>query len=45
MNFMIIRRFLMYFADFRANFLRFFDDFVLLAQMGIEETPSTSEIL
>ena len=32
----------MYFADFRANFLRFFDDyFVLLAQMGIEETPST----
>ena len=33
MNFLIIRRFL---------FLRFFDDyFVLLAQMGIEETPST----
>ena len=42
MNFMIIRRFLMYFAGFRANFLRFFDDyFVLLAQIGIEETPST----
>ena len=34
MNFMIIRRFLMYFAYFRAYF-------VLLAQMGIEETPST----
>ena len=31
----------MYFADFRAN-LRFFDDyFVLLAQMAIQETPST----
>ena len=41
MNFMIIRRFLINFADFRAN-LRFFDDyFVLLAEMGIEETPST----
>ena len=42
MNFMIIRRFLMYFADFRANFSVFFDDyFVLLAQMGIDEAPST----
>ena len=42
MSFMIIRRFLMYFADFRANFCVLFDDyFVLLAQMGIEETPST----
>ena len=42
MNFMIIRRYLMYFADFRANFCVFFYDyFVLLAQMGIEETPST----
>ena len=31
----------MYFPDSRANF-RFFDDyFVLLAEMGIEETPST----
>ena len=37
MNFMIIRRFLIYFADFRANF---FDDyFVLLAQIGIEKNP------
>ena len=36
----------MYFADFRANFLSFFDDyFVLLAQMGIEETTSTWAIL
>ena len=30
----------MYFADFRANFF-VFSDFVLLAQMGIEGTPST----
>ena len=46
MNFMIIRRFLMYFADFRAKFCVFFDDyFVLLAQMAIEETPSTWENL
>ena len=46
MNFMIIRRFLMYFADFRANICVFFDDyFVLLAQMGIEETPSTWAVL
>ena len=41
MNFMIIRRFLMYFADFRANFCVFDDYFVLLAEIGIEETPST----
>ena len=42
MNFMIIRRFLMYFTDFRTNFCVFLDDyFVLLAQMGIEETHST----
>ena len=41
MIFMIIRRFLMYFADFRANFCFFDDYFVLLAQMGNEETPST----
>ena len=42
MIFMMIRMFLMYFADFRAIFFRFFDDyFVSLAQMGIEETPST----
>ena len=42
MSFMIIRWLLMYFADFRANFCVFFDDyFVLLAQMGIEETLST----
>ena len=42
MNFMIIRRFLMYFADFRANFCVFLRLFCfLLAQMGIEETPST----
>ena len=31
----------MYFADFRANFAFFDDYFVLLAQMGIEETPPT----
>ena len=31
----------MYFADFRAIFAFFDDYFVLLAQMGIEETPST----
>ena len=31
----------MYFADFRANFCVFDDCFVLLAQMGIEKTPST----
>ena len=33
----------MNFADFRANFCVFFFDnyFVLLAEMGIEETPST----
>ena len=36
MNFMLIRRFFMYFADFRANFAFFDDCFVLLAQMGIE---------
>ena len=30
----------MSFADFRAYFCVFFDDFVLVAQMGIEETPS-----
>ena len=36
----------MYFADFRANFCVFFDDsFVLLAQMGIEETLLVEEIL
>ena len=36
----------MYFADFRAIFCVFFDDyFVLLAPMGIEETPSTQEFL
>ena len=35
----------MYFGDFRANFCFFLDDyFVLLAQMGIEETTSTSAI-
>ena len=46
MNFMISRRFLMYFADFRAIFCVFFDDyFVLLAQMSIKETPSTWEDL
>ena len=28
----------MYFADFGANFCDFFDDFVLLPQMGIETT-------
>ena len=34
----------MYLADFRANF-RFFDDyFVLLAQMGIEETLLLEQI-
>ena len=38
MNFMIIRRFLI----LRADFCVFIDDyFVLLAEMGIEETPST----
>ena len=35
-------RFFLYFADFRAIFCGFFEDcFVLLAQMGIEKTPST----
>ena len=29
MNFMIIRRFLMYFADFRANFCAFFSTIIL----------------
>ena len=38
MNFLIIRRFFV-FADFRANFCVFFDDY-FLAQMGIEDTPS-----
>ena len=41
MNCMIIRWFLMYFHDFRANFCVFLTIFVLLAQMGIEETPYT----
>ena len=32
----------MWFADFLANFSFFsYDYFVLLAQMGIEQTPST----
>ena len=31
----------MYFADFRANFYVFLTIIVLLAQMGVEETPST----
>ena len=32
----------MYFSDFWAVFLRFFNDcFVLLPQMGIEKTPIT----
>ena len=35
----------MYFADFRANFSIFDDYFVLLAQLGIDEAPSTWEIL
>ena len=41
MNFILIRRFFMYFAYFRASFAFFDDCFVLLAQMGIEKTPST----
>ena len=31
----------MYFADFLANFAFCHDYFMLLAQMGFEETPST----
>ena len=42
MNFMLIRRFFMYFADFWANFCNFFDFcFLLVPQMGIEKTPIT----
>ena len=40
MNFMLIRMFFMYFADFWANFCNFLT-FVLLPQMGIEKTPIT----
>ena len=39
---MLIRRFVMYFADFSANFCIIFNDcFVLLPQMSIEKTPMT----
>ena len=42
MNFMLIRMFFMYFADFWANFYDFFYYcFVLLPQMGTEKTPIT----
>ena len=45
MNFMLIRMFLMFFADFWANFFNFFNFcFVLLPQMGIEKTPITCAI-
>ena len=41
MNFMIIRRFFCILLIFGLIFAFFDDYFVLLAQLGIEETPST----
>ena len=42
MNFMLIRWFFMYFADFWANFCEFLTIvFVFLPQIGIEKTPIT----